>query len=319
MTDTNTTTGTTSGTGTNVLPQLAGRPVVTDGGLETDLIYHHGVELPDFAAFVLLDDDRGRKLLVDYYTAYVDIARRAGAAVQLETPTWRASSDWGARLGYSPADLDRVNREAVALLAGLRDRSEGLDAFLVSGSLGPRGDGYVAGETIDPDAAAAYHAPQIEAFAGAGADLITALTLTGPGEAVGIARAARAVGLPVALSFTVETDGRLPDGTPLSAAIAAVDAAGGPDYFMVNCAHPTHIAAGLTEPGEWRSRIVGLRANASPLSHEELDAATGLDEGDPVELRSSQDELRALLPNVTLVGGCCGTDARHVAALWHVA
>jgi S-methylmethionine-dependent homocysteine/selenocysteine methylase len=300
------------------LPQLGGRPVVTDGGLETDLIYHHGVELPDFAAFVLVDDERGRDLLRSYYDGYIDVARRAGTAVQLETPTWRASSDWGERLGYAAADLARVNRESVALLREQRDRA-GLDSFLISGNLGPRGDGYVAGEVIEPDAAEAYHAPQIEALAGAGADLITVLTLTGTGEAIGVTRAARSAGLPVAVSFTVEVDGRLPDGTPLATAVAEVDAEGGPDYFMVNCAHPTHIAAGLTEDGEWRSRIVGLRANASTMSHEELDAATELDEGDPVALRTAQDALRSQLPNLALVGGCCGTDARHVAAMWGVA
>jgi S-methylmethionine-dependent homocysteine/selenocysteine methylase len=300
------------------LPQLGGRSVVTDGGLETDLIYHHGVELPDFAAFVLVDDERGRDLLRSYYDGYIDVARRAGTAVQLETPTWRASSDWGERLGYAAADLARVNRESVALLREQRDRA-GLDNFLISGNLGPRGDGYVAGEVIEPDAAEAYHAPQTEALAGAGADLITVLTLTGTGEAIGVTRAARSAGLPVAVSFTVEVDGRLPDGTPLATAVAEVDAEGGPDYFMVNCAHPTHIAAGLTEDGEWRSRIVGLRANASTMSHEELDAATELDEGDPVALRTAQDALRSQLPNLALVGGCCGTDARHVAAMWGVA
>lgn len=307
----------TSNAGAATLPQLAGRPVVTDGGLETDLIYHQGVELPDFAAFVLIDDDRGRDRLLSYYDAYVDIARRAGAAVQLETPTWRASSDWGVRLGYSAADLRRVNREAVALLHGLRQRA-GLDSFLISGCLGPRGDGYVADDVVAPDAAAAYHAPQIEALAAAGADVITVLTLTGTGEAIGIVSAARAAGIPVSVSFTVEQDGRLPDGTPLSTAIAEVDAEGGPDYFMVNCAHPTHIAPGLADAGEWRSRIVGLRANASPRSHEELDAATELDEGDPVELSTAQEALRSQLPDLALVGGCCGTDARHVAAMWGV-
>jgi homocysteine S-methyltransferase len=301
------------------LPQLSGHPVVTDGGLETDLIYHHDVELPDFAAFVLVDDERGRALLERYYDEYVDVARRAGAALQLETPTWRANPDWGERLGYSAGELRRVNRDAVALLQGLRDRA-GLETFLVSGCLGPRGDGYVAGEVVDPDAAAAYHAPQIEAFAEAGADLVTALTLTGTGEAIGIVRAARNSGLPVSVSFTVERDGRLPDGTPLSSAIAEVDAeGGGPDYFMVNCAHPTHIAPALTDPGGWRSRIVGLRANASTRSHEELDAATELDEGDPVALGTAQDALRPHLPNLALIGGCCGTDARHVAAMWDVA
>ena len=300
-----------------VLPQLSGRPVVTDGGLETDLIYHDHVDLPDFAAFPLVDDERGRSLLLRYYGEYVDIAKRAGAALQLETPTWRASSDWGDRLGYSASDLRRVNRESVSLLERLRD-TVGLESFLISGCLGPRGDGYVAGEAVDPDMAAAYHAAQIEAFAEAGADVITTLTLTGTGEAMGIVRAARSVGLPVAVSFTVEQNGRLPDGTPLSTAIVEVDADGGPDYFMVNCAHPSHIAPALADEGDWRSRIRGLRANASTRSHAELDAATELDEGEPVELARAQDALRPRLPNLALIGGCCGTDARHVAAMWGV-
>ncbi len=297
------------------LPQLSGHPVVTDGGLETDLVYHHGVELPDFAAFPLLDDDRGRKLLRSYYDDYCAIAKRAGIALQLDTPTWRASSDWGERLGYSVAELRRVNIDAVRLLAELRDDS-GLDAVLVSGCLGPRGDGYVAEQVVDPDEAATYHAPQIEAFAEAGADVVTVLTLTGTGEAIGIVRAARAAAIPVAVSFTVEQDGRLPDGTSLPTAIAEVDTAGGPDYFMVNCAHPSHIERGLQDPGAWRSRIVGIRANASTRSHAELDAATELDEGDPAELATAQAQLRQYLPNLRLIGGCCGTDARHVAAMW---
>jgi homocysteine S-methyltransferase len=300
------------------LPQLSGRPVVTDGGLETDLVYHHDVELADFAAFPLVDNAQGRELLLSYFRDYVDIARRAGAALQLETPTWRASRDWGDRLGYSADELRRVNRDAVVLLEQLRDDA-GLESFLISGCLGPQGDGYVAGEAVDPDAAAAYHAPQIDAFAEAGADLVTVLTLTGTGEAVGIVRAARSADLPVAVSFTVERDGRLPDGTPLASAVAEVDAEGGPDYFMVNCAHPEHIAPGLADDGRWRARIVGLRANASTRSHEELDAATELDEGDPAALARAQDGLRGQLPSLALVGGCCGTDARHVGAMWGVA
>ncbi|HZO67663.1 MAG TPA: homocysteine S-methyltransferase family protein [Kribbellaceae bacterium] len=297
------------------LPQLAGKPVVNDGGLETDLIYHHQAELPHFAAFPLVDDARGRELLLGYYRDYVGIAERAGAALQLDTPTWRASADWGERLGYSASELRRVNRDAVALIDQIRDEA-GLGSFLISGNLGPRGDGYVAGAAIDPDEAAAYHAPQIEALAEAGADLITALTLTGTGEAVGVVRAARAAGVPVAVSFTVEQDGRLPDGTSLAAAVTEVDAEGGPDYFMVNCAHPTHIAPGLTEDEGWCSRVHGLRVNASTLSHAELDVATELDEGDPVELAKSQNGLRSLLPNLSLLGGCCGTDSRHIAAMW---
>jgi S-methylmethionine-dependent homocysteine/selenocysteine methylase len=291
--------------------------MVTDGGLETDLIYHHKFDLTDFAAFPLVDDDRGREALLHYYGAYVDIARRSGAGLQLETPTWRASGDWGDRLGYSSAELRRVNRDAVSMLVRLRDRAS-LDPLLISGCLGPRGDGYVAGEEVDPDDATAYHTPQIEAFAEAGADLVTVLTLTGIGEAVGIVRAARSAGLPVAVSFTVERDGRLPDGTPLRTAVTTVDTEAAPDYFMVNCAHPSHIAPALSEDGDWRFRIVGLRSNASVRSHEELNAATELDEGDPEELARAQDTLRPRLPRLTLIGGCCGTDARHVVAMWSV-
>jgi homocysteine S-methyltransferase len=297
------------------LPHLSGRPVVTDGGLETDLIYHHGADLPDFAAFPLVDDERGRELLLRYYRKYVDIATRAGAGLQLETPTWRASGDWGDRLGYSAAELRRANHDAVLLLIRLRDET-GFDSMLVSGCLGPRGDGYVAGDVVDPDTAAEYHTPQIEAFAAAGADLVTVLTLTGTGEALGIVRAARAAGMRIAVSFTVEQDGRLPDGTALCEAVSEVDAEAPPDYFMVNCAHPTHIAPALADAGDWRSRIVGLRSNASVRSHEELDAATELDEGDPLELARAQEALRPRLPSLALVGGCCGTDERHVAAMW---
>ena len=253
-----------------------------------------------------------------YYEDYVDIAARAGAALQLETPTWRASADWGDRLGYSPAELRRVNGDAVALLGGLRDRA-GLDTFLISGCLGPRGDGYVAGEVVEPDAAAPTTRRRSRRSTAAGADLVTALTLTGTGEAIGIVRAARSAGLPVAVSFTVETDGRLPDGTPLATAITEVDAEDRPDYFMVNCAHPTHIAPAVTGAGgDWPARILGLRANASTRSHDELDAATELDEGDPAALTAAHDALRPHLPHLALLGGCCGTDARHVAALWGV-
>jgi homocysteine S-methyltransferase len=299
------------------LPQLQGRPMVTDGGLETDLIFHHGVDLPHFAAFPLLDSDRGRALLAGYYDGYAAIARRAGAGLVLESPTWRANPGWGARLGYSPAELARANAGAIALLARLRDRySDSITEIVLSGMVGPKGDGDQPGRSPGPDEAAAYHRPQIEAFATAGADMVSALTLTSTGEAIGIVQAARAAGLPVTISFTVETDGRLPGGRPLARAISEVDSHAGPDYFMVNCAHPTHIALALAEPGPWRQRIRGLRYNASAKSHAELDEATDLDEGNPRLLARQHAQLAPLLPPVPVLGGCCGTDAHHVAALW---
>lgn len=301
------------------LTQLQGHPFVTDGGMETDLIFHHGVDMPHFAAFPLLDDVQGRALLEDYYDGYAAIARDAGAGLMLETPTWRASSDWGDLLGYSAESLSAVNMAAIAMMFRLRERyAATIPEVIASGVVGPRGDGYRPDTLIDARRASAYHRPQIQAFANAGADMVTALTITNVGEAVGIVRASRDVGLPVAISFTVETDGSLPSGTPLAQAIEEVDAAGGPEYFLVNCAHPDHVEQALTRPGSWRDRIVGMRFNASIKTHAELDEALELDEGDPGLLAAAYEHLKPLLPRVSVVGGCCGTDARHVASLWNV-
>lgn len=291
---------------------------VTDGGLETDLIFLRGFDLPEFASFPLLDTDEGRAALRDYYLAYADIAVRAEAPLLLEAPTWRANPDHAALLGYDAAGLDRVNRESVAFLSSVAaERADELVGWEIGGMLGPRGDGYASSGPVDPDAAADYHRPQLASFAAAGASRATALTLTEVGEAIGVARAAADVGLPAAIGFTVETDGRLPDGTSLAAAIEQVDAAAPPAYFLVNCAHPSHVLRGLDE-GAWRDRVGGLRVNASTMSHAELDEAETLDDGDPVRLAADQQPLLDAFANVEVLGGCCGTDARHVAAMWGV-
>lgn len=296
----------------------SGPGYVTDGGMETDLIFHHGVELPEFAAFPLLDDAAGRALLRDYYAGYARIAAEAGAGLLLESPTWRASPDWGARVGYDARGLARINAEAMAFLRSIAETwHDRVADVLVAGMVGPRGDGYRVWEAT-ADEAAAYHLPQIRALARGGADLIAAYTLSGVGEAIGIALAADRVGVPCGLAFTVETDGRLPDGTTLAEAIAAVDAIRPPAHFGVNCAHPRHIAAGLTSGGSALGRIAVVRANASELSHAELDETEELDDGDPLLLADAMAALRGRLPGLAVVGGCCGTDARHVAAMWGV-
>jgi homocysteine S-methyltransferase len=301
------------------LPQLGGdRVFLTDGGLETSLIFHHGLDLPLFAAFPLLDDADGRAVLRRYFTPYLEAARERGTGFLLDTVTWRANSDWGAQLGYDAAALDRVNRAAVAFAQELRAEVSGPpQPILVTGVVGPRGDGYVAADLMSAEDAEAYHGDQVRSFAAAGADLVAAITMTYVDEAIGIARAAAAAGIPAAISFTVETDGRLPGGQALGEAIEQVDAEtdGSPAYYMVNCAHPSHFAAVVDEGGAWRDRIAGLRANASAKSHEELDEAEELDAGDPGELAAGCAALRASLPNVTVLGGCCGTDERHVAAV----
>lgn len=291
---------------------------LTDGGLETALVFHEGVDLPEFAAFPLLDRADGRELLRRYFARFLDLAREHGARLHLDTPTWRANADWGARVGYDAQALARVNRDAVAFARELAATAPDVDVRVV-GVIGPRGDGYVVEERMTAAQAAAYHAPQIAALAGAGADVVGAITMTYADEAVGIVRAAVAAGVPALVSFTVETDGRLPDGTALADAIAHVDEATdeAAEGIMINCAHPTHFddVLGEADAAAWRTRITGLRANASTLSHAELDAAEELDEGDPDDLAHRYVALADNLPNLTILGGCCGTDHRHVAAI----
>jgi len=296
------------------LPHTGDDLFVTDGGMETWLIYSAGFELPQFAAFPLLDDPRGVIALRAYFAPYVEIARKNRVGLVLDAPTWRASSHWGDLLGYSADELAGFNRRAVAMLEQLRRDAEDV-RVVIGGCVGPSDDAYRPGEQISADDAYAYHRAQIETLAGTAADFVNALTLTYSAEAIGIARAANDVDLPAAISFTVETDGRLPGGESLAEAIERVDAEADVAYFMVNCAHPTHFADVLAGEGAWRERVAGVRANASRKSHAELDAADEIDAGDPQELASHYPRLRERLPNLRVAGGCCGTDDRHIAAI----
>ena len=296
------------------LPHTSGLPVLTDSGLETDLIFHGGFDLPDFASYPLLDDDRGRAALHGYFTEHVQIARDAGLPIVLETPTWRASRDWGIRLGHHAADLDRLNRAAVALLDDVR-AAEPSVPVVVSGNLGPRGDGYSAYGEMTAQQALDYHGPQIETFAQTSADLVTVLTACYAAEATGVVRAAQHAGMPVVVGFTVETDGRLPDGTSLGDAVRRVDdeTGGAAVCFLLNCAHPDHVAHAVESGADWWPRVRGLRANASRMSHAELDESEVLDDGDPAELAAQLTAFTAA--GLTVLGGCCGTDARHIRSL----
>jgi homocysteine S-methyltransferase len=293
----------------------AGETFVTDGGLETVLVFHDGMELPHFAAFDLLSTGSGTTRLRAYYEDFLRVAVDRGVGFVYEAPTWRASPDWAQRLGHDDDRLEQLLRAAVRLGADLRAAFEtDRTPILVSGCLGPRGDGYDASERMTPDAAERYHAFAVRTFAAAGADLATAMTITYAEEAVGIVRAAAAADLPVVISFTVETDGRLPSGQELGAAIGQVDDETGaaPLHYLVNCAHPTHFERVLETDARWPQRIGGVRANASTRSHAELDESETLDEGDPADLAARYAQLRRRLPQATLVGGCCGTDVRHV-------
>jgi S-methylmethionine-dependent homocysteine/selenocysteine methylase len=302
----------------NALPQLGGELFLTDGGLETTLIFHDGFELPEFAAFLLLKDPAGVAALRSYFKSYADIATRFGTGLILESATWRASADWGARLGYSHDQLADANRQAIHLLEDLRNEVESARTKLViSGCIGPRGDGYVPAQIMSEQVAEAYHTAQIETFAQTAADMVCGITINYAEEAVGIARAAQQAGMPVAISFTVETDGRLPTGQTLQTAIEQVDqaTAGYPCYYMINCAHPTHFAHVLAAAEPFVQRIHGLRANASRMSHAELNEAPELDIGDPIELGTEYAALKRRLGHLNVLGGCCGTDHRHIEQL----
>jgi S-methylmethionine-dependent homocysteine/selenocysteine methylase len=296
------------------------RPLtLTDAGMETALIFDQGIELPCFAAFPLVETEDGRDALRRYYQPFLDLARDHDAPFVLDAPTWRANPDWGAELGYDAAAVAAVNRRSVAFVDEVRRRARaaGGPAVQLEALVGPRGDGYAPGAMMSAEEAEGYHAVQLVALADTAVDVVAAMTITDAEEAVGIVRAARSVGLPITIGFTLETDGRLPSGQALGEAIAQVDrdTDGGASQFMINCAHPVHFAGVLAAGGDWRNRIGGLRANASMLSHAELDAAEELDDGDPADLAARYVAVRELLPNLTLIGGCCGTDIRHVTAI----
>jgi S-methylmethionine-dependent homocysteine/selenocysteine methylase len=297
------------------LPQLGGDLFLTDGGIETTLIYHEGLDLPDFAAFHLLATPAGEGALRRYFETYARLATSFGTGLVLESATWRASADWAERLGYSKAALADANRHAIRLLEDVRrDHESGRTRIVISGCVGPRGDGYVPDRAMSEREAEAYHLRQVDTFATSAADMVCAITMNYVEEAVGIALAARRTSIPVAISFTVETDGRLPTGQTLAAAIERVDEAtsGYPAYYMVNCAHPTHFDRVLDAGERWVSRVRGLRANASRMSHAELNDSPTLDMGDPQELGGQYAVLKSRLPALTVFGGCCGTDHRHV-------
>ena len=297
------------------LPQLNGDMFLTDGGLETTLIFKDGYELPNFAAFDLLKNKEGHDKLYKYFSRYAAIARDHDVGFVLESATWRASLDWGEKIGYTKEDLVSVNHNAIELLQEVRNEYENEKSkMIISACMGPRGDGYNPGDMMSEAEAERYHTTQIRTFAETDADFVSALTITYVEEAIGLARAAKSSDMPVVISFTVETDGKLPSGQTLKEAVEIVDKATDktPAYYMINCAHPTHFENALVPGESWVKRIRGIRGNASTKSHAELDESEELDDGNPVDFGFQYKALKSMLPHLNVLGGCCGTDHRHV-------
>ena len=294
------------------------RPFLTDGGFETWLFFQQGFEAPEFAAIVLMDDDAARKAMRRYFDGFLKMAAAAQTGFVLDTNTWRGCPHWGPKLDRPATEMLRLSSDAVNFAKEIRAEWQSrVSPVLVNGVVGPVGDGYAPGTVPKVSLARDMHRPQIKTFARGGVDMVSAITITNTSEAIGITQAAMEESLPVVVSFTVETDGRLPTGEPLGDAIHAVDEAtdSAPIYYMVNCAHPDHFRDVIANGAGWVTRIGGVRANASRLSHAELDGAETLDEGDPAEFGDLHADLVGLLPNLRVVGGCCGTDHRHVGCV----
>ena len=301
----------------NDLPQLSGDLFLADGGIETDLIFNHGIEIREFAAHTLLSDAGGRQAVADYFRGFLALAGSSEAGFILDSQTWKTHLHWADDLGADADELRAQNEGSIEFIAGLRDEfSSNAKPIVLNGIVGPSGDSYAPGAKITADDAESYHARQIGWLAKTEVDMVTATTFTQSDEAIGFVRAARAAGLPVVISFTVETDGALPTGQPLGEAIEALDHATDASavYFMVNCAHPDHFFHVLQD-SDWARRIRGVRCNASRLSHAELDACETLDDGDPVELGNQYLELRRRMPWLNIFGGCCGSDLRHITEI----
>lgn len=300
----------------NHLPQMEGELFLTDAGMETDIIFNHGIEIREFAAHTLLPDPTGREALQTYFEGFLALARERRAGFILDAPTWKAHRHWADDLGASPQALQASNEEAVSFIAQLRENAQSAQPIVLNAQIGPRGDAYAPDDLIEADAARDYFREQIGWLARTELDMVTAMTFTQAGEAQGFVEAASQAAIPSVISFTLETDGQLPTGQALSDAIAQVDANtdGGPAYYMINCAHPDHFQNQLAE-GEWRERIRGIRANASRRSHAELDEAPDLDDGDPDELARQYDNLVQAMPWLNIFGACCGGDLRHVSAI----
>lgn len=291
---------------------------LTDGGLETSIIFLDGIDLPMFASFHLLENDEGRRALQRYFEQYVTLAKAARTGFVLDTATWRSGAFWASLLNRTEEEMATVTKAATSYAVEMRNAHESVDTpIIVNGVLGPAGDGYQPAALWAPEDAQALHAKQIVWMKEAGAEMVSAVTITHAGEAIGIVRAAQNADIPVVIGFTVETDGHLPTGQSLPDAIAETDAAtdAAPLYYMVNCAHPDHFSGRLY--GDWTDRIGAIRANASRMSHEELDAAEELDDGHPEEFGAQYADLQRVLKNLRVVGGCCGTDHRHVACVAH--
>jgi S-methylmethionine-dependent homocysteine/selenocysteine methylase len=303
---------------TSFPPQRSGLLYLTEGGPETEVMYKHGFELPEFAMFPLLDDPAGVARLREMYRAVLDVAVEQACGVVLGGLDYRASPDWADLVGFAPEALAEVQVRAIDFLREVAEpyRSR-LPALYYAGIVGPRGDAYSRNETITAESAEEYHAVQMANLVRAGVDLAEAMTFNGVPEAVGVARAGAAAGLPVSISFTLDATHRLQSGPTLREAVLAVDELAGaarPAFYGINCSHPLEFLPAI-EPGEWFERVRCLRPNAASMDKVSLCSLGHLESGDPVDLGRRMAEIATRHPHLDILGGCCGTWDEHVGEI----
>lgn len=301
-------------------PREDGLLYLAEGGVETEIMYRHGHRLREFAMFELMDDPAAVTDMRDMYRRYLDVAARHGFAVLMAGFDYRASPDWGDKLGYSPEGLREMQHKCIDFLRdAARPYADQLPRVAVAGCIGPRGDAYALNHDITAEEAEAYHAIQMDTLRDCGVDIVWAATINNVPEAVGIARAAAAAGLPLNLSFTLDSDHRLQSGPSLREAIEATDAQAGaaqPDSYGINCSHPLEFEPAL-EPGDWVRRIRSLRPNAAKMDKVALCQLGHIEEGDPEDLGRTMGDLARRMPDVDIWGGCCGTWDKHFDRIAH--
>jgi len=295
-------------------PQQKGRFYLTEGGTETELLYRYGFELPQFAVFPLLDNPRAVSKMREMFRSYLEVAARHEMCALMGGLDYRASPDWGELLGYSPQGLAEANLRSIEFLRDIAgEYVSDIPDILIEGLIGPRGDAYERGASITESEAEDYHSVQLETLKKANVDLALAITFNNIPEAIGVARAAGRIGVPLAISLFLDSTSKLSSGASLAEAITAIDkeTAQTPEFYLVNCSHPVEYEPAM-EAGDWIHRVRGVRPNASRMEKMALCQIGHLEEGDPVELGELCGDLARRHPHMDIWGGCCGTWDRHL-------
>ncbi|WP_286238828.1 homocysteine S-methyltransferase family protein [Neptuniibacter halophilus] len=291
-----------------------GRLYLTEGGTETEIMYKYGFELPHFAMFPLLDNPAAVTKMRDMFRYYLDVVAKHKLCALIGGLDYRASPDWGKLLGYSDAGLAEANLQSIDFLRDVAaEYAHDIEQTLIQGLIGPRGDAYQQGHTITAEAAEDYHAIQLTTLKKAGVDLALAITFNNVEESIGVARAAKTIGVPLAISLTLNRNSTLGDGTPLADAIEQIDQATdhSVEFYSINCSHPIEYEPAI-DGGPWLQRVRGVRPNASKMEKVALCKIGHLESGDPVELGEQCGELAKRYPHMDIWGGCCGTWDQHL-------